>query len=147
MVVGTGESATDAAWSAAQVAETCTVWGRRYPDMAPRFISDLVEDPNFDELKRLKNQDKLLPKDTLEIVTTSRMVRNLPLCAWSASLFALLNDLKSKYGPKSAHHVICDIDTTAWWDDKVSSDTAIIPTKSMIMGIAAARGDLDFAYC
>jgi len=145
MVVGTGESATDVAWSAGKVADTCTVWGRRYPDMAPRFISDIVEDPNFDELKRLKNQDNLLPKDTLEIVTTSRMVRNLPLFAWSASLFALLNDVKAKYGAKSAHHVICDIDTSAWGDDKVMSDTAIIPTKTMIMGVSAAKGELDFA--
>jgi len=144
LVVGTGESATDVAHSASKVAENCTVWGRRYLDMAPRFILDLVEDPNYDELARLKKKDdKLLPNNTLEILTTSRMVRNLPLGVWSSSLFGLCRYISSKHGPNSPQSVICDVDTTAWGEDYWSSDTFIVPTKSAIMGTSAARGELD----
>lgn len=146
LVVGVGESATGVSHTACEVARQVTVWGRRYPDMAPRFITDVVENPVFDEARMLGNQEGLLPRDTLEIVTTSRIVRNLPLAVWSGSLHGLLQDLKSKYGPQSARGVICDIDTAAWADDWFSSDTAIVPTKSMIMGVDAAKGKLDFAF-
>ena len=50
--------------------------------------SAVAYNPDFDELRSLKNQFNRFPKDCLEIATTSRFVRNLPLAVWSAGLMA-----------------------------------------------------------
>ncbi|KAL7557229.1 hypothetical protein ACA910_001895 [Epithemia clementina (nom. ined.)] len=92
LIVGMGESSTDLALSASTVADSVTVWGPHYQDMAPRFVCDMVFDPKLDELKCLKKQDedKLLPNAFLEIVTTSRIARNLPLGVWAFCLHGLM---------------------------------------------------------
>ena len=146
LVVGTGESASDVAHSAGKVASSVTVWGRHYPSMAPRFNRDMIYDSNCDELEHLAHQeDDLLPNNILETMATSRIVRNLPLGVWSTCLHMLLDDVKNKHGDHSAQRVLYDLDVTSYIPDKSSSDTATVPTKSMIMAVAAARGEIDIA--
>ncbi|KAL7562626.1 hypothetical protein ACA910_002527 [Epithemia clementina (nom. ined.)] len=147
LIVGMGESSTDVAHSASKLAHSVTVWGRHYQDMAPRFLRDMVFDPDLDELKRLKQQDedKLLPNAFLEMGTTARISRNLPLGVMSFCLHGLMYDISKKFGPQSAQQVIRDMDVSQWKEDVHSADTAETPTKSVIMAICAARGELDLA--
>lgn len=145
LVVGVGESATDVAVSSSKVADSVTVWGRRVPDLAPRFMKD-VDAPEYDEYAKLRNQEKRLPGDFLEIVTTSRIVRNLPLVAWSTILHILVNYVKNKYGPQSPHQVLWDTNAASWSGDRISGDTAIIPTKNAIMAVAASKGQMDLCF-
>ena len=145
LVVGVGESATDVATTAARVASSVTVWGRRYPSLAPRFAHDLLDGPMPDEYRCLtKLQTNLTPGQLLESMTTSRIVRNLPLGLWSACLHLLLFDVKTKFGPKSVQQVLYDICIAAYAPDRLSSNFCLIPTKTMALAIAATKGEIDF---
>ena len=157
LVVGTGESAADVAASATDTAKSVHVWGRRCPDMAPRYISDFINSSNYDERKNLQDQHthdksntnsetkkkKLLPKDCLEVVTTSRIVKNLPLGVWSVALHGLGNDVLSKHGSQSGQGIAAKLFLKAWSNDYFSSDTSLVTTKSQLIPIAASQGKLD----
>jgi len=141
LVVGMGEGAADVASSAASSAESVTVWGRRFPDCAPRFVKAFVDDPDYDEQKHLAQHHK--PNGILEHLTISRAVRNLPLGLWSIALHGFTTDMGQKHGPDSMQGIAHAFVSRAWSQDYYSSDTSMVPTKSGVALTAAARGLLD----
>ena len=111
LVIGTGESAADVVASSARTAESVTVWSRRYPNIAPRFLMDCIKDTNYDEREYLPTQDTRdrRPGEFLEAVLTSRIVGNMPLAAWATALQkGLMSDLKATHGNKSAAGLMSD---------------------------------------
>jgi len=141
LVVGMGEGAADVAASAARTADAVTVWGRRYPDCAPRFVEAFLSDPGYDERDHIDRYHK--PNAVLEHITITRAVRNLPLGLWSIALQGLTSDLAAQHGPDSTQGVLRALAGPAWKDDYYSSDTSMVPTKSSIVLTAAARRELD----
>ncbi|MCR9161578.1 MAG: flavin-containing monooxygenase [Nannocystaceae bacterium] len=141
LVVGMGEGGADVASSAARTAESVTVWGRRFPDCAPRFIEKFMHDPAYDECEHLGEHHK--PSGLLECITISRAVRTLPLGVWSAGLHGLTKDMAARHGPDSMQGVARAMVERAWSADYWSSDTSMVPTKSGVTLTAAARHQLD----
>ena len=141
LVVGMGEGASDVATSAALTASSVTVWGRRYPDCAPRFVPPFLDDQRYDELEHLDEHHK--PNGVLESITISRAVRNLPLGLWSVALHGLTKDMAKRHGPNSMQGMARAMVGRAWSADYWSSDTSMVPTKSGVILTAAARGELD----
>jgi len=141
LVIGTGEGASDVANSATSTAASVTVWGRSFPDFAPRFIRAYVDDPDYDEERNLPLHHR--PNELLEHVTITRSVRTLPLAVWSIGLQGLTKDMHAKYGPDSLQGVIRGFVSHAWGADFYSSDTSVVPTKSAVVATSAARGLLD----
>lgn len=144
LVVGMGESAVDVAASAADTAKKSTIWNRHFPDMAPRFVTEFMTNPKYDEEKYLATgQNNLLPKDCLECITTSRIVRNLPLGVWGLCLHGFVNDMKARHGEDSHGAAFCDIHENTWERDYFSADTAQIPCKSGVLYRRACDEELD----
>lgn len=141
LVVGMGEGGADVASSAASTAESVTVWGRRFPDCAPRFVTPFLDDPDYDEHEHLPHHHK--PNAVLEHITISRAVRNLPLGLWAVALHGLTTDMGEKHGPDSMQGVAHAFVSRAWSADYYSGDTSMVPTKSGVTLTAAARGELD----
>lgn len=141
LVVGMGEGGADVAASAAAAAESVTVWGRRFPDCAPRFVQPFLHDPDYDEQDHLPLHHK--PSGLLEHITISRAVRNLPLGLWSVALHGLTSDMGARHGPNSMQGVTNAFVSRAWSQDYYSGDTSMVPTKSGVALTAAARGLLD----
>jgi len=56
LVVGTGESAADVAAQACDVATKVSLWSRRDFDLAPRFITNFLEDSEYNERSVLHAQ-------------------------------------------------------------------------------------------
>lgn len=141
LVIGMGEGGADVASSAARTAASVTVWGRRFPDCAPRFVTPFLDDPAYDEQDHLPHHHK--PNGILEHITISRAVRNLPLGLWSMALHGLTTDMGAKHGPNSMQGVAHAFVSRAWSQDYYSSDTSMVPTKSGVTLTAAAQGQLD----
>ncbi|WP_299551110.1 NAD(P)/FAD-dependent oxidoreductase [uncultured Tateyamaria sp.] len=141
LVVGMGEGSADVASSAAETAANVTVWGRRYPDCAPRFVEPFLNDAKYDEYKHMAQHYK--PNGVLESITITRAVRNLPLGLWSVALQGLVSDVRKKHGPNSVQGLSRALTARAWESDYYSSDTSMVPTKSAITLTAAAKGLLD----
>lgn len=141
LVVGMGEGGADVASSAVETAESVTVWGRRYPDYAPRFVEPFLNDANYDEHKHMAQHHK--PNGVLESLTITRIVRNLPLALWSVALQGLVSDVCRKHGPDSVQGMSRAFTSRAWSPDYFSSDTSMVPTKSAVTLTAAAKGLLD----
>jgi len=141
LVVGMGEGGADVASSAAGKAKSVTVWGRRYPDCAPRFVEPFLNDADYDEHEHLPNHHK--PNAVLEHITISRAVRTLPLGLWSVALHGLTKDMAAKHGPDSMQGLARAMVGRAWSADYYSSDTSMVPTKSGVTLTAAARGEID----
>jgi dimethylaniline monooxygenase (N-oxide forming) len=141
LVVGMGESGADVAHSAVETADRVTVWGRRYPDCAPRFVQPYLHDAEYDEHQHMAHYHK--PNELLESLTITPAVRNLPLGVWSLALQGLVTDVRKKHGPNSAQGLSRAFTARAWEPDFFSSDTSMVPTKSAIVLTAAARKKLD----
>ena len=141
LVVGMGEGGADVAASATRTAASVTVWGRRFPDCAPRFVKPYMEDAGYDEQDHLPGHHR--PNAVLEHITISRAVRTLPLGLWSVALHGLTADMSAKHGPNSMQAIARAFVSRAWSRDYYSSDTSMVPTKSAVTLTAAARGLLD----
>jgi len=141
LVIGMGEGSSDVASSATATAKSVTVWGRRYPDCAPRFVEPFLNDSGYDEQQHIDQH--LKPNGVLESLTITRAVRNLPLGIWSILLQKLVSDVSSKHGPNSMQGVSRALTSRAWNTDYYSSDTSMIPTKSALILTAAAKGLID----
>lgn len=141
LVVGHGEGGSDVASSATKTAASVAVWGRRYPDCAPRFVVEYTDNADYDEQEQLSRYHK--PRDLLESFTISRAVRNLPLGVWSITLQGLTSSMAEKYGPNSMQGMTRAMTSRAWREDYYSSDMAMAPTKSGVVTTAAAKGLLD----
>ena len=141
LVVGMGEGAADVASSATTTADSVTVWGRRFPDCAPRFIEPYLHDSSYNEAEHIDNHHK--PNGMLENLTITRIVRNLPLGIWSMALHGLTGDMQARHGPNSMQGMGQAFTSRAWSADYFSSDTSMVPTKSGITLTAAANGLLD----
>ena len=83
LVIGMGKSSADVVKSSVKAAKTVTLWTRHYPNIAPRFLGDCIDDENYSEDQYLPQQDSKdrRPKEFLETVLTSRIIRNMPLAA------------------------------------------------------------------
>lgn len=141
LIIGMGEGGSDVASSAVETADSVTVWGRRFPDCAPRFLEPFLHDQSYDEHQHLPLHHK--PNGLLETITISRTVRNLPLGLWSVALHGLTTSVKKKHGLNSSQGIGGVFTARAWSADYYSSDTSMVPTKSAVTLTAAARGLLD----
>lgn len=141
LIVGTGESAVDVAECASKTANKVTMWGRRYPDFAPRFLKPYLSDASCNENEHLALHHK--PNGALESITITRIVRNLPLGIWAMALHGLTTDLKNKHGANSMQGMLHAFTSRAWSSDYYSADTSLIPTKSSIPLTLSAKGLID----
>lgn len=141
LVVGMGEGGSDVASSAVETAESVAVWGRRFPDCAPRFVQPFLDDDNYDERQHLGQHHK--PNGVLESLTITRAVRNLPLGVWSVALQGLVKQVRGRHGLNSTQGLSHALTSRAWAADYYSSDTSMVPTKSAVTLTAAARRLLD----
>merc|ERR1712032_15737 len=146
MVIGIGESSADVVKSAVKTADQVTVWSRRYPNVAPRFLGDCINDTNYDEDEYLPTQETQYrrPGDFLEAVLTSRIVRNMPLFAWATVLQkGLFADLIAAHGDKSSAGLMSNWCSSAYTTDFFSGDHSSVPTKTMMMCTAASKRQMD----
>jgi len=141
LVVGMGEGSSDVASSAVKTADSVTVWSRRFPDCAPRFVEPYLNDANYDEHKHIGEHHK--PNNLLESLTITRIVRNLPLGMWSVALHGLTSSVRAKHGPNSMQGLAQAFSSRAWDIDYYSSDTSMVPTKSAVVLTPAAKSLLD----
>ncbi len=141
LVVGMGEGAADVASSAVETADKVTIWGRRFPDCAPRFVDPFLYDGEYDEQQHITQHHK--PNGVLESLTITRSVRNLPLGLWSIALQGLVSNVRTKHGPDSVQGLSRALTSSAWSADYYSSDTSMVPTKSAMTLTAAVKGNLD----
>lgn len=148
LVVGIGESSADVVVSASKTARRVTAWSRHMPNVAPRFTSELLKDKNYDEAEILASQDKhnRTPADFLDLLTTSRVMRNFPLGIWATVLQkGLCEDVKRAHGSKSAAGLMGDWCMNLWAPDFFSGDHSSVPTKSVMMCTVAAQQKMDLA--
>lgn len=141
LVVGTGEGGLDVANSATKTAASVTVWGRRFPDCAPRFVDRFINDSNYDEHEYLDDYHK--PNGVLEVLTTTRAVRNMPLGMWGVALHGFTSDMYKKHGPDSTQAMTYALGSRAWSADYFSGDTSLVPSKSSLLFTPIARRALD----
>lgn len=141
LIVGSGESATDVADCATKTAKKVVMWSRRYLDCAPRFIPSFISDAGFDENKYIDQYHK--PNDTLESLTTSRIVRNLPLAIWAVGIHKMSSDSKNQHGPRSVHALSYAFLSRLWRRDYFSADTSVVPTKSSTLMTVSSKGLMD----
>jgi len=146
LVIGMGESSADVVKSSAKTAETVTLWTRHYPNVAPRFLGECIDDKNYSEDEYLPQQDSKdrRPGEFLETVLTSRIVRNMPLAAWATVLQkGLFADLKVAHGSKSAAGLMSDWCLNSYKKDFFSGDTASVPTKTIMICTTAANKQME----
>lgn len=141
LVLGMGESSADVAGSASKTASSVTLWNRRFPDCAPRFIEQYTKDPDYDE--EILLQGRHFPRSVLECMTTSRAVRNLPLGGWSALLQKFIAQMNCQHGSCTTQNLIFELASRAWRIDYYSSDHSVVPTKSCVALSSAAKGEID----
>lgn len=145
LVIGNGESASDVAAQATDVAEKVTLFSRRDFSLGPRFISAFLKDGEYDERQMLANQDKhdLGPHDMLEGITNSRVFSRLPTAIFSLALDAMLTDVTNLHGEDSAAGILAKVDKKNFRKDFYALDTSA-PTKSGgVLAYAVACKGLD----
>ncbi len=144
-MVGNGESASDVAAQATDVAEKVTMFSRRDFSLGPRFISSFLRDGAYDERQMLLEQDQrnLRPHDMLEGITNSRILSRLPLAIFSLALDAMLSDVTSAHGEDSAAGILAKVAKKNFRQDFYALDTSA-PTKSGgVLAHAVACKGLD----
>ena len=144
-MIGSGESASDVAAQATDVAEKVTMFSRRDFDLAPRFISSFLKEVAYDERKMLNNQDQhnLHPNDMLEGITNSRILSKLPIAIFSLALDAMLSDVTRWHGEDSTAGILAKVAKKNFRQDFFAFDTSA-PTKSGgVLAHAVAYKGLD----